>query len=204
MKHTDISKRKISESQKGRPRLFKGEVRFVVSSKICELCKIEYFRNGKRTYKEWESRRYCSSKCAMKILGKKRIGVKVSDEARKNLSIAHIGQHPWNKGRTHPAVAGEKNPNWKGGKTPENKKIRESLEYKEWRINVFNRDNYTCQHCKQRGGRLNADHIMPFSLYPELRLVIENGRTLCVECHNLIGWSFFKENNPCKKKEEST
>lgn len=65
----------------------------------------------------------------------------------------------------------------------ENQKIRASLAYKRWRTAVFERDNYTCQMCGARGIRLNADHIKPFSLFPDLRLDINNGRTLCVECH---------------------
>ncbi len=96
-------------------------------------------------------------------------------------------------------VRGENHHNWKNNATSEQEKIRKSSEYKKWRHEVFERDNYTCQHCNKRGGKLNADHIMPFSLYPELRLVIDNGRTLCVECHNLIGWNLFKINNPRKK-----
>ena len=80
-------------------------------------------------------------------------------------------------------MAGEHNPKWKGGITPRNQKIRASDEYKTWRSSVFNRDNFTCVQCGQRGGPLNADHIMPFSTHPDLRFEVSNGRTLCVPCH---------------------
>jgi hypothetical protein len=79
--------------------------------------------------------------------------------------------------------AGTNNPNYRGGITPLNRKVRNSPEYKEWRLKVFQRDNYTCVHCGQIGWELHADHIKPFSLFPELRLDVDNGRTLCVECH---------------------
>lgn len=39
------------------------------------------------------------------------------------------------------------------------------------------------QWCFQKGGNLNADHIKPFSQFPELRFAINNGRTLCIDCH---------------------
>lgn len=80
---------------------------------------------------------------------------------------------------------------WRGGLTEKNKAIRASLEYKLWRKSVFERDGYTCVWCKTKGGRLNADHIKEFSDYPELRFAIDNGRTLCVECHTKTenyGW----------------
>ena len=78
---------------------------------------------------------------------------------------------------------GENHWNWQGGLTTESNKIRQSKDYKEWRKLVFIRDDYTCQLCSERGGKLHADHIKPFSLFPDLRLDITNGRTLCVECH---------------------
>lgn len=80
-------------------------------------------------------------------------------------------------------MTGENSPNWKGGVTPINMKIRNSKEYALWRTAVFERDDYTCIWCGERGGKLNADHIKPFSLFPELRFAIDNGRTLCEPCH---------------------
>lgn len=84
------------------------------------------------------------------------------------------------------AVRGENAPWWKGGITPENARIRHSDAYKEWRLMVFGRDNYTCQLCLERGGYLNAHHIRRFSDYPELRFAVFNGITLCEECHNKV------------------
>lgn len=81
------------------------------------------------------------------------------------------------------SIGGEKHYNWKGGISSINLKIRHSREYKKWRESVFKRDDYTCVFCKKRGSKINADHIKPFALYPELRLDINNGRTLCEPCH---------------------
>lgn len=70
-----------------------------------------------------------------------------------------------------------------GWRTSKKLLIRASRKYREWRKAVYERDNYICQWCGERGCRLNADHIKSFASYPELRFEVSNGRTLCVDCH---------------------
>jgi hypothetical protein len=73
--------------------------------------------------------------------------------------------------------------NYKGGTKSERQMLMQRQDYIIWRTAVFMRDDYTCQTCNTRGGKLEADHIKPWSLYPDLRYAIDNGRTLCVSCH---------------------
>lgn len=142
------------------------------------------------------TRIFCSKKCQSSA----RVGVKQSEET----CIKKRGRLPWNKkpylSKTCAECGGYfsvpqrlvsqkccsvqcagayKNE----GKTPLNKMLRESGAYKAWRTLVFERDDYTCKECEQRGGKLHADHIQPFAFFPELRFEVSNGRTLCVACH---------------------
>lgn len=95
------------------------------------------------------------------------IGFKHSEETKKKFALRR----------------GEHTGNWKGGVTSKNTLIRNSNKYKNWRESVFKRDNYTCQFCGKCGGKIQADHIAPFATYPELRFSLDNGRTLCIDCH---------------------
>lgn len=85
---------------------------------------------------------------------------------------------------TSERMRGEGNYFWKGGINGENDTLRHRREYKDWRESVYQRDNYTCQCCGSYGGRLNAHHINQFSNYPELRYDVNNGITLCENCHD--------------------
>lgn len=106
----------------------------------------------------------------------------LSPEVRKRISEKISIYNRVNKKRP-PIHRGESNTNWKGGITPLNEKTRKSVEYKKWRDLVFRRDDYTCQKCGKRGGDLEADHDLPFSLFPDLRFEVLNGQTLCKKCH---------------------
>ena len=123
-------------------------------------------------------------------------GKKHTKASKKKMSIAkklHPTRYWLNKKRPlsietrekiSNSLQGEKAPNWKGGITPINAKIRSSLEYKLWRNVVFERDNYTCILCgNNKSGNLNADHIKRWADFPELRYEVSNGRTLCINCH---------------------
>ena len=56
----------------------------------------------------------------------------------------------------------------------------------QWRRAVLIRDDYTCQDCGRRSRHNHAHHIKLKSEYPELRLVISNGKTLCRDCHDKV------------------
>jgi rubrerythrin len=88
-------------------------------------------------------------------------------------------------------TGGEKCWRWKGGVTPPEEKVRKSIEYKDWRKAVHENCGWQCQNCGVKGGRnqkIVADHIKPFSLFPELRFDVHNGRTLCGSCDQKLGW----------------
>ena len=110
--------------------------------------------------------KYCSSKC--------RGSQAYTWTKLKSFKKGHI---PWNKGKELTQFRKKDN------KRNERYRLMKQIEYILWRTAVFTRDNYTCQICNQYGGKLEADHIKAWSLYPELRYAIDNGRTLCIPCH---------------------
>ncbi|MEK9206846.1 MAG: HNH endonuclease [Patescibacteria group bacterium] len=169
-----------------------------MSTKICENCKNEF------TVPSWRKTQFlCSRKCKIKysvgrklkqeilkacLVCEKRFTVypslkRIKYCSRKCKGDASKGITGYWAGKKRESMKGGKNWAWKGGVTPINKLIRHSVEYKQWIKNIFKRDNYTCQICNIRGVELNADHIKPFVLFPELRLELSNGRTLCRKCH---------------------
>ena len=96
-------------------------------------------------------------------------------------------------------LTGEHNPNYNPNKSEKDRIEHRNIPgYNEWVRNVFDRDNYTCQCCgDNKGGNLNAHHILNYSEYKHLRTDVNNGITLCDKCHvafhNVYGYR--KNNN---------
>jgi len=82
---------------------------------------------------------------------------------------------------------GDENPNWRGGKSEEAIRIRNSGEYRAWRRAVLFRDGYCCTECGAREEKgkvvLHAHHLEGFADAPDQRLDPVNGVTLCGSCH---------------------
>lgn len=103
------------------------------------------------------------------------------------------------KGKNHPlhGVYGKDAVGYKNGRTSLYSSIRRLFEYRQWRSDVFTKDEFTCQDCGETTKRLNAHHIISFyDIVERYEIVtsqqaidcaelwnINNGVTLCKECH---------------------
>src|SRR3990167_5928513 len=165
--------------------------------KQCQGCGNNYSHKKGERFKHFLKSKYCSNKCigfdksivknppsfivcnfCQKNFYRKANAPLIVFTKRKFCSIkcTALSQRITKKGNL--------NANWQGGINPINDTVRKSIEYRLWRTAVFERDNYTCiWGGKEHGNKLNADHIKSFSLFPELRFAIDNGRTLCSSCH---------------------
>lgn len=166
-KHPEQTKQKIRETMIGK-KMSEETKRKISSANIGHI-------NGMKGKKH-------SDETKLKISLKNK-GRKMSLEQKIKLSRLWKNTKKSSQIRLKMGLKGEKNHFWKGGITPINARIRNSVMYKLWRESVFKRDNFTCQECNSLGGYLNADHIKPFAYFPELRFEINNGRTLCLKCH---------------------
>jgi len=118
-------------------------------------------------------------------------GRRHTEEHKKKNSAANTGKHK-----------DYKNPNWRGGITPDNRRARNSIEFRLWRESVFARDNWTCQKTGIKGGKLHPHHIKNFAQYPELRFAIDNGITLSEKAHMQFHHKYGSKNNTKEQIDE--
>jgi len=115
----------------------------------------------------------------------------IADRAgRRCCSRTCVGNLPENRSRIQ-QVGSRPRPKGTRAHLERDRTKHGSAAEREWRTKVFRRDGWTCQDCGARGVRLQADHIKPWSTHPDLRLDLDNGRTLCEPCHratSTYGW----------------
>jgi len=168
-----------------------------MDSKKCWTCNKEIIRLKEWSPHKWMVKQFCNEKCQHE--GYRRgyctnKGTKWNKKSRESFSI--LRKKLWHKNPLY----GKDTPNWKGGTVKLNKLIRELDGAIKWRCFCFERDNFTCQLCGQRGGSLEVHHKIPLSeiidIYEittteeanrvTLLFEITNGVTLCKECHNKV------------------
>ena len=85
------------------------------------------------------------------------------------------------------------------------KEYRKTSEYSEWRLKVYSRDNFTCVKCgKKRDSKtmINAHHLESFKTNVEKRYDVNNGVTLCEQCHINFHTKYSNVNNTRTQFEE--
>lgn len=140
------------------------------------------------------------------------LGKKFSKEHKRKIALGKMGdKNPMKraevkakmiqsvKGKPRYNFREEKSSNWKGGITSLRGQIYNNLEFRKWRHQIFERDNYTCCECYKIGGKLHPHHIKSFSKILKDNNIktlkeakncqelwdINNGITLCIDCHKL-------------------
>lgn len=214
-------------------KFYKKDVRCKVCSEIrannrytltCQNCGVE-FKASKKTTK------FCCRECGNKYNGKLNIGENNhfygkhhTEETKRKMSDNHAnvsgennpmyGKNAYDymdditkqnkKEAQSKRMSRENHPNWNPNKTNEERENKREIDgYYNWRKEVYERDNYTCQCCgDNKGGNLNAHHIYGYSEYEDFRTELWNGITLCKKCHDLyhskfgyknINWDNFKK-----------
>jgi 5-methylcytosine-specific restriction endonuclease McrA len=113
-------------------------------------------------------------------LDKHQIPRRTIREARgvKHWSVS--GEKNGMRGRT-----GERNPNWRGGCSPERQAFYSSAEWAEVVPKVWARDNYQCQRCGASSHGLHIHHLETFA-NKKCRADMGNLVLLCKSCHNFV------------------
>ena len=143
----------------------------------CETCK-KIFKGNK-----YNANRFCCRECYLQyheIKNKQRECPKCKKIfIAKSSEDKYCSWECYNSDRHMPK--GSEHWNWKGGISKENDH-RDSNDYKQWRLQVYQRDGYKCVKCGSKE-KLNAHHIFAWQFYPEKRYDVNNGMTLCEKCH---------------------
>ncbi len=139
----------------------------------CDFCKLDFRQYECNFRRNKTSLVFCSRPCKGKYY-----------------SLILFRLPPSQKGKSHTEetklkMRNRKPWNYIGDRTQLAKKQeRNDSSYKEWRKQVWLRDNFKCKIANPDCcGRIEAHHILSWSEYPELRYQNNNGITLCHAHH---------------------
>lgn len=194
-------------SQETRDRISRANIGNIAWNKGKEHIAV---KGNKNPAKRWEVRKKLRERIITsemrRAISDRLKGKSKSDEHKKKISATLTGRkNPEHSrrllGKPQPWHRGENNNFWKGGLSKINGEIKNSIEFKGFIRKVYYRDNYSCLKCK-KCGKLNVHHLKNFSQYPQLRMIVSNGKTLCLECHRLFHKKYgIKNNNVIQYKE---
>jgi len=135
-------------------------------------------------------------------MSKAKKGKKLSDEQKKQMSLFLKGKHlsirtEFKKGQMN----GSNNPAWRGGVTKLKTLLCKTAEFRNWKLNICDRDNYTCQmpNCDKSEKLLDAHHVIQYAIIVNKNNIktleqalsckelwdINNGIILCKKCHRV-------------------
>jgi len=132
---------------------------------------------------------YCSHSCQAKAQAKTRVVSQRTRQVAADLAKKRVGRFRHSlvtREQISQSTKGDRHWNWQGGKSNEERRLRRSYKLKYWSRLVKERDSYICQRCGASETKVVAHHIQPFMDFPELRLVLDNGQTLCEPCHAIV------------------
>ena len=101
---------------------------------------------------------------------------------------------------------GARNHMYKPNKTDEerenNRYVLGKYTIDYFRKRVYDRDDYTCRICKVKSGKLNAHHLNGWNWYKDGRFDVDNGVTLCENCHHKFHGIYGNGDNTKEQFEE--
>jgi hypothetical protein len=112
-------------------------------------------------------------------------GKTLSQEHCRNLSESKKGEKNPNYGKSHSEEHRRKISIMRGGNGELDQKWPGMTT---WAKRVKERDEYVCQHCYYDGlpHEMEAHHIVPKAKFPQYAYDLDNGQTLCKECHRSV------------------
>ena len=144
----------------------------------CEhhFCSSECRENWKKNDKLIFNCEHCGRECSVS---------KSKFERYEHHFCSNECAHEWGRGENHPRYNFDLT-------DEEREKGRDIIGYKTWVKTILRKNNYTCQCCGQYSKNLKAHHLNGYNWDKEHRIDVNNGITLCEDCHkefhNIYGW----------------